>query len=129
METTVGVIGKKLRGLEGGRVAFICPGCGEMHQVTVNNEMNRQDPRWSYNGNPDAPTFIPSVLVRGTRFDLSDEEVDALWDRMTGDREKMLADASTNFRCHSFVRDGRIQFLNDCTHALAGQMVDLPDVE
>jgi hypothetical protein len=31
--------------------------------------------------------------------------------------------------CHSFVTDGRIQFLNDCTHALAGQTVDLPEVE
>ena len=31
--------------------------------------------------------------------------------------------------CHSFVTDGRIQFLNDCTHALAGQTVDLPDMK
>jgi hypothetical protein len=29
--------------------------------------------------------------------------------------------------CHSFVTDGRIQFLSDCTHELAGQTVDLPD--
>ncbi len=29
--------------------------------------------------------------------------------------------------CHSFVRDGRIQFLPDCSHKLAGQTVDLPD--
>jgi hypothetical protein len=29
--------------------------------------------------------------------------------------------------CHSFVRDGRIEFLSDCTHRLAGQTVDLPD--
>jgi hypothetical protein len=29
--------------------------------------------------------------------------------------------------CHSFVTDGRIQFLGDCTHALAGQTVDLPE--
>jgi hypothetical protein len=28
--------------------------------------------------------------------------------------------------CHSFVVDGRIQFLGDCTHHLAGQTVDLP---
>ena len=32
-------------------------------------------------------------------------------------------------RCHSFVTDGRIQFLSDCTHALAGQTVDLPDIK
>ena len=30
-------------------------------------------------------------------------------------------------RCHSFVREGRIEFLSDCTHALAGQTVELPD--
>ena len=30
--------------------------------------------------------------------------------------------------CHTFVTDGRIQFLSDCTHALAGQTVDLPDI-
>lgn len=29
--------------------------------------------------------------------------------------------------CHSFVTEGRIQFLGDCTHALANQTVDLPD--
>jgi len=30
--------------------------------------------------------------------------------------------------CHSFVTDGRIQFLGDCTHNLAGQTVDLPEI-
>jgi hypothetical protein len=29
--------------------------------------------------------------------------------------------------CHSFVRDGNIQFLSDCTHKLAGQTVEIPD--
>ena len=28
--------------------------------------------------------------------------------------------------CHSFVNNGRIQFLLDCTHHLAGQTVNLP---
>jgi hypothetical protein len=31
--------------------------------------------------------------------------------------------------CHSFVTDGRIQFLGDCTHALANQTFDLPGWE
>ena len=30
--------------------------------------------------------------------------------------------------CHSFVREGKIEFLGDCTHALKGQTVDLNDV-
>ena len=31
-------------------------------------------------------------------------------------------------RCHYFLTAGRIQFLDDCTHALRGQTVDLPDL-
>lgn len=54
-----------------------------------------------------SPTFEPSILVT-CRWMASDSE--------------MKDDV-----CHSFVRDGRIQFLGDCTHELAGKTVDLPD--
>lgn len=30
--------------------------------------------------------------------------------------------------CHCFVRNGMIEFLSDCTHALAGQTVPVPDM-
>jgi hypothetical protein len=30
-------------------------------------------------------------------------------------------------RCHSFVKDGKIQFMFDSGHALKGQTVDIPD--
>lgn len=29
--------------------------------------------------------------------------------------------------CHYFIKAGRIEFCGDCTHALKGQTVDLPD--
>ena len=61
-------------------------------------------PCWGYNGNAELPTFTPSVLVR---YNWSD-----------GPRV-----------CHSFVTDGRILFLGDCKHKLAGQTVDLPEWE
>lgn len=32
-------------------------------------------------------------------------------------------------RCHSFVTDGKIQFLPDCGHALAGQTLELPEIQ
>jgi hypothetical protein len=60
---------------------------------------------WTWNGSEDKPTFTPSVLVNG--------------------REPAIP---TRPRCHSYVTEGRIQFLADSTHALAGQTVDLPDV-
>jgi hypothetical protein len=30
--------------------------------------------------------------------------------------------------CHLFLTDGRLQYLGDCTHALAGQTVPLPEL-
>jgi len=62
------------------------------------------DTRWTFNGDMNKPTFTPSYLSR-----------------CKSGPEKTLS------VCHSFVTDGRIKFLNDCTHALAGQTVDLPD--
>ncbi|MDE2344640.1 MAG: ammonia monooxygenase [Betaproteobacteria bacterium] len=98
--------GSKLRRLEGGKVAFWCPGCNEAHALRIEGDGR---PKWGFNGNPDAPTFTPSVKVT--------------WD-VPPPRERDDPPAEC---CHSFVRDGRIQFLGDCTHALANQTVDLPD--
>jgi hypothetical protein len=84
---------------------FECPGCKQMHRVIVKwgSKSGRTEPEWSFNGSLDRPTFSPSLLVQWNSPD-------------------------KNFVCHSFIRDGQIQFLNDCTHALAGKTVDLPEV-
>ena len=58
---------------------------------------------WLWNNDPDHPTFSPSVLTT-------------------------MPDGASGYRCHSFVRDGRIEFLGDCTHGLKRQTVDLPDL-
>jgi hypothetical protein len=55
---------------------------------------------WTWNGSLDKPTFSPSLLVNAN---------------------------TPQARCHSFVKDGKIEFLSDCFHALKGQTVDLPD--
>ena len=79
-----------------GDLWFICPGCEKKHRVCVDRS---QSVSWDYNGNPERPTFSPSVLVT--------------WPGLTK-------------RCHSFVTDGQIRFLDDCSHKLAGQTVPLP---
>jgi hypothetical protein len=107
------------------RVGFACPGCAEVHSVPL----RPASPGWDYNGDAEAPTIRPSIVVRGTRANLSDDEWDALMERTGGEFGAMLADKETSFICHSFVTGGRIEFLGDCTHALAGQTVDLPDIE
>ena len=85
----------------GGKFVYIiaCPGC-EMHHALTEE--------WEFNGNFERPTFSPSLLCR--------------WPRGYGKIKKDLV-------CHSFIRNGNIQFLGDCTHNLAGQTVELPDVE
>lgn len=101
-----------LRALDGDGLAFWCPGCNETHMI-------RHGPgQWGWNGSPDRPTFTPSILVRGVKR-LTDEQ-HAAWQR----GEALPEPVPTV--CHSFVTDGRIQFLGDSTHALAGQTVDLP---
>lgn len=114
------IIGKKLRSQQGDLVAFMCPGCREMHQLRISGAH-----AWGYNGNPDAPTFTPSVLMKSGHY-CSGQQGKDCW--CTFEARIGRPSPFKCFVCHSFVTDGRIQFLGDCTHALAGQTVDLPDL-
>lgn len=111
-----------LRSVEGGRLMFHCPGCDEPHMIRVGDGTG---PGWTYNDNPAAPTFTPSVLVRsGHHVPGHTGECWCTWESEDGEKSGFGC-----YVCHSFVTDGRIQFLGDCTHALAGQTVDLPPLD
>lgn len=117
-------ISRLLRDSTGNGLSFWCPGCDNGHRI---QHGDGDGERWTWNGKVDAPTFQPSVLVRGIREGMSDDdwrEYDALYE--VGKSEAVLNSRFAT-RCHSFVTDGCIQFLTDCTHALAGQTVPLPD--
>ena len=88
---------------ENGRrsLIFFCPGCRGYHSFIIKRGESN-DPLWTWNGDMERPTFSPSLGVH----------------------MQMPA-----HRCHSFVRDGKIQFLADSYHALAGQTVDLPEAD
>lgn len=83
---------------EDGVVIFWCPGCKSYHGVWT-EKPNSRGGKWSFNGDFIRPTFQPSILVH------------------EGERTP---------RCHSYVTDGQIQFLDDCGHALAGKTVRIP---
>jgi len=81
---------------------FKCPGCHCCHFVRFDedgrkNHLGNSLPVWKWNNDPEKPTVEPSLLVRGT------------------------------VTCHSYIREGRIEFLHDCTHELAGQTVEIPE--
>lgn len=83
---------------------FHCPGCGYDHGLWIRQCLEGGNPQWSFNGDVDKPTFSPSLLV-------------------------YVDDTRKESQCHSFIRDGMIQFLDDCKHELAGQTVEIPDSE
>jgi hypothetical protein len=69
-----------------------CPACDAPHNF---------DKRWTFDGNHEAPTFDPSMLVHDSP-------------------------EGTN-RCHSYLRAGVWEYLDDCGHAMKGQHVPAPD--
>ena len=121
-------LSKILRSATDGRLTWWCPGCNGAHQVPAairqapvavpdpgypdwtppHEYYEARDGAWSWNGSATRPTFQPSVLVRYEGTDAG-------------------KDGAPPAVCHSFVVDGRMQFLGDCTHALAGQTVPIPE--
>ena len=111
----------------GGRLSFRCPGCNEVHAVQV--EAGHGPSCWGWNGDLVRPTLSPSVLVKSGHFTTAhDSERDGCWCTYNRDHPDNPASFACAI-CHSFVREGRIEFLSDCTHALAGQTVELPPWE
>ncbi len=96
-------------------LAFCCPGCVTerqvagwtdyegLHMLPVNATTDIDKPSWQFDGNLEAPTLSPSILTKSK----------------IGDKET---------RCHSFLRAGVFQFLDDCTHPLVGQHVPMSDL-
>lgn len=97
----------KIKFIENARVGepdycFECLGCGCLHGIWVSKK-GYNGPAWDFNKDLEKPTINPSILVR----------------EPTPSGMKI---------CHSFVRDGKIQYLSDCTHDLAGQTIELPEI-
>lgn len=84
-----------------GEYLIFCHGCNGHHSLTT-LQKNEKDAQWHFNGNINIPTFTPSLNVN-----------------------KDMPEA----HCHSFITDGKIQFLDDCFHELKGQTVELPEIE
>ena len=80
---------------------FHCPGCGHAHSYRIKPDPdNAQAPVWTWNQSMEQPTFRASLLNQAPYPD--------------GMRI-----------CHLYVTDGKIEYLNDCTHELAGQTIEM----
>ncbi|MDT8998335.1 DUF6527 family protein [Paucibacter sp. APW11] len=111
-----------------GRLTWWCPGCDGPHTIQTGEGPG---PRWGWNKDAESPTFTPSVLVTWSEpANLHDPEAmqrdlaDVQRRRDSGEQGVKVPLAAKV--CHSFVVEGRMQMLGDCTHALAGQTVPIP---
>jgi hypothetical protein len=102
--------------LENNMFAFYCPGCQTHHHFWIGAG------QWTFNGNMDAPTVSPSVLVKWVKVPPGDNKT---WEF---DENQRIVGAK-ELRCHLFIRSGQLQFLGDCTHELKGITVPMEDVD
>lgn len=77
------------------------------HEVYISPNKNSQGASWNFNGDVEKPTFSPSIVVV----------------LKYGDPSRPAR------RCHSFVREGLIEFLGGCTHSLKGKTVGLGEFD
>jgi len=105
---------KVLKGINNdGTIYYLieCPACRRSHMF---------DSRWAFNGDVNNPTFRASMLVK--------------WKHPKGYSNENPAPKGWEGEyvtevCHSFVTDGIIEYLSDCTHMMAGKTIELPDIE
>lgn len=111
-----------------GLIDFWCPGCQEMHSINVGDPLGVLRGGvggWTFDNNYDKPTFSPSVLVTGGHHCSPPwQPGQPCWCTYNAEHPDDPSPFKCE-RCHSFVRAGRIEFLADCSHPLAGQTVDL----
>ena len=94
-------------------LSYRCPGCEGFHERmvgfhTLPIEANPEGrDHWNFNGVYERPTFSPSVK-RSQEFWAHGNDAPAI-----------------DYVCHHYVTDGEIQYLDDCTHQLAGQTVPM----
>jgi hypothetical protein len=83
---------------DSGKYIFFCPGCSTNHLINTNRFLGQ--PCHKLTGPLSRPTVRASILSIG------DEQLGKP-------------------HCHSFITEGRITFMQDCTHRLAGQTIDM----
>lgn len=105
---------------EPGLLQFYCPGCKCHHGVWTEAPNAHTGAKWKWNGSMDKPTFRPSILVVYKHPKGHDNNNPA----PIGWKGEYVTEV-----CHSYVTDGNIQFLNDCTHEFAGKTIEISDLE
>lgn len=104
-----------------GMAKYWCPGCNSHHIIPV--QPIHYKVIWDWNGSVESPTFQPSVLIYPSDAIAEDVEIPTDLTPEWLEQHKIRTP-----RCHHFIVDGKIQYLADCDHSLAGQTIEMSEV-
>jgi hypothetical protein len=107
----MGQITPKLRSTTHG-FAWWCPACEEVHPLPSG---------WTFNGDLDKPTFSPSFRHSGKQI----VKIDGKWN---GEWVCDESGRAVDWCCHYVVTNGQVAYCGDCTHAMAGKTIEMPDL-
>lgn len=96
---------------ETGCLEHYCPACQNIHIVGTHLTLANGS-RWNWNQDADRPTFWPAIKIT-TSFYRDKEDPD------------FVLPATC---CHYHIHLGVLTYFFDCTHAMAGKWVALPDL-
>lgn len=115
----------KLNEYQGHKVLiFYCHGCKSNHHVGVSDK--NEGPKWGWNGSLESPTLTPSVLNRAGHYVPNQKQPPDCEYCKDAEKEGQPTFCSV---CHIFVREGKIEYLSDCTHEFAGKTVEMAQIE
>lgn len=116
------LLSKKLRSTDYGNgrlgVSYWCQGCKRMHGIITDGPG-----AWGWDRNVDSPTFTPSVL---TTYRSGEPPVTP--ENFAEYKLNPWPQTKKDNVCHTFITNGMVQFLGDCTHEFVNQTVPLPDL-
>src|SRR5579872_3315764 len=99
-------------GKPNGNYYFRCPATGKQYEVSTKHAWKANQIVYGFNGNLEAPTFSHSILIVNGQLIGNGEPVNT-------------NDATVN---NFAIVDGNIRYFENCTHALKGKTVPLPDL-
>jgi hypothetical protein len=82
--------------------SWYCPGCKTHHEVST-DKPDEYGYIWIFSGTVECPTIRASLLVNPNN-------------------------EPGRPRCHCYITEGKIEFFQDSTHELAGQIIEMKDL-
>lgn len=102
-------------------------GPSEIRHIPIILKGDRKDTGcWTWNGDIEKPTLKPSILTKSGHFD-ENNKGKGCWCDYNKEHPEDPA-PFTCFLCHTWINEGRVIFLDDCSHEFKGQILDLLDV-